>query len=321
MNIEEIARRYTIPRPEMRRTVFPVVKPTLPVAVGLLGGALVFGLLALFWSAFVAFDQVHPSIQSLFYAGVIEIGAIAEALTIVRAKGKDRATLWIAVIALVISVVVSATYNYIQVASAASDVEITNDWQIWSLALGPLAAVLSLALTVGKQYGQYEEHVQDWETKRLEFNQSLQAEYDGRLADWTKARQAWIDAEVLRAESIERDDKLRAEKRERRSIRRSDERSERPQAEHSTPVHVNESSSSIEKMNEARRSKRSDKLDALVQFYAVNGGASYQSAADALTAMGMQASKGWVGGAVPELVSAGRLVVNGHGVQAAQAGS
>lgn len=316
MNIEEIKRRYTIPRPEMSRAVYPVVKPTLHVVVGLLSGSLVFGLLALFWSAFVAFDQVHPSIQSLFYAGVIEIGAIAEALTIVRAKGKDRPTLWVAVIALVISVVVSATYNYIQVASAASDVEITNNWQIWSLALGPLAAVLSLALTVGKQYGQYEEQLQEWETKQLEFNQSLQAEYDGRLANWTMARQAWIDAEVLRAETIEREDKLRAEKRERRSIRRSDERSERPHAEHSTPVHMNESSSTIEKMNDARRANRSTKLNALVQIYATHPGASYQDAADKLTAGGMKASKGWVGGAVPELISAGRLVVNGHGVQA-----
>ncbi len=97
----------------------------------------------------------------------------------------------------------------------------------------------------------------------------------------------------------------------RRSPERSETRSETIKAERSPNGQVNESSSTIEKMNRVRTDKRTDKLNELVQYYQANPGASYSQAGRAV-----DRGKTWVAGAVPELVSAGRLVVNGHGVQA-----
>ena len=96
-----------------------------------------------------------------------------------------------------------------------------------------------------------------------------------------------------------------------RRSERSEMRSEREKTERTQNVHVNDTSSTIEKMNRVRQDKRADKLNELVQHYQNNPGASYSQAGRAVGR-----GKTWVAGAVPELVSAGRLVVNGHGVQA-----
>lgn len=102
----------------------------------------------------------------------------------------------------------------------------------------------------------------------------------------------------------------------RRSVDRPIVRSNSAEPEQIVDGQVNNISSNIEKMNEVRRLKRADKLNALVQYYREHPGASYQTAAT-----GVGVSKGWVGGAVPELVSTGRLVINGQGVQTADTGS
>lgn len=102
----------------------------------------------------------------------------------------------------------------------------------------------------------------------------------------------------------------------RRSTERKSERSEIEVVEHEENKVNMKPSVSIEKMNEIRRGKRGDLLNELVAYYGRNPGASYAQAGRYIGR-----SKGWVGGAVPELIEAGRLVVNGHGVQAAHDGS
>jgi hypothetical protein len=147
-------------------------KPRPPVTAWLLGSVLLFGLAALFLAAFEAFRQVMSPGQAFFSALLIETAAVVEAVAFAR----DRKG--IAAAGLVVSLAVSATYNYIQVETAGLERGITNWWQLLSLAIGPLSALAMLSLSLG----------------------TILREHERRVAAWEADRQHWVDRERARAQ-------------------------------------------------------------------------------------------------------------------------
>lgn len=258
---------------------YTIRKPAWPLTMWLLAGVMAAGVGALWLAAYHAFQQVMEPLQAVFAATLVEAGIIVEALTLVRSRSV------FAGVAVVIGLVVSGTYNFIQAQSAGT---LSNGWFLFVLALGPLASLVSMAMAFGNELRKWEEKVVEWEKKYQE----------------------WTDRESLKAQ------RAAAKRSDVRSPERSETRSETIKAERSPNEQVNETSSTIEKMNRIRTDKRTDKLNELVQYYQANPGASYSQAGRAV-----DRGKTWVAGAVPELVSAGRLVVNGHGVRAANNGS
>lgn len=163
MNIDDLKSRYTIPPPDT------------PISLYALTLALIAGLIALYIAAFHAFSQVMQPMQASFNAALIEIGAVVEAIALVRGRNK------IALLALVLSIIVSATYNYIQVSTAGAALGLTNDWQLLTLALGPLLALTFLALTTGGELAAHEQ----------------------RKAEWHADRQTWLEKEIAREQRRE----------------------------------------------------------------------------------------------------------------------
>lgn len=138
---------------------YPIAKPAIPAALMLLFVLIVLGLAALGIAAYTAFLQVAPWYQAVFAAILIEAGLVVEAIAIVRRN-------WYAVPGAVISLVVSITYNYIQAQQNGKVHGLTDGWQLFTLALGPLAALFFAALTAGFELRRYEERVADWDTAR-----------------------------------------------------------------------------------------------------------------------------------------------------------
>jgi hypothetical protein len=154
---------------------YSIPKPRWPLSLWLLMVTLGVGLAALFLAAFHAFDEVMPTVQAVFAAALIEVGVVVEAISLVR--GRNR----LALVALSVSLVVSGTYNYIQVEIAGKNAGITDTWQLFTLALGPLSALTFLAMAAGKEM----------------------SEHDARVAAWQTDRQAWMDKERQRKERRE----------------------------------------------------------------------------------------------------------------------
>lgn len=171
--LEQIEKRYTIPR------------PGVPVVVWVLGVTVVLGLGALGWAAFVAFRQVHPVGQAALFAGLIEVGAVAEAWALVRGKGWREKGL--PIVGALIVLYVSGRYNLVQVQAEAVGTQLSKA-DMYALALGPLVVMLSLALMLGREWGTWEQAVVKWE----------------------QDRQEWVEKEVQRLERREerRDRKL-----------------------------------------------------------------------------------------------------------------
>ena len=130
--------------------------PRFPLAGWGLAAAVGLGLVALFIAAYTAFSAVMTREHALFAAAVVEIGAVVGALALARARGVVDGLLAFAEVA--IAVTVSATYNYTQVAQAAAALKISQ-WELVMLALGPLAALVFLALNLGRAIRQHEQDV------------------------------------------------------------------------------------------------------------------------------------------------------------------
>lgn len=135
-------------------------RPTFPIAGYALAAAVVIGLLALSIAAYTAFSSVMEWYHALFAAGVVEVGAVVESLALARARSFTDGAL--ALLAVVASVVVSATYNYTQVAQAAAKLNISQ-WELTALALGPLVALVFLSLNFGRVLRAHEQAVTEWQ--------------------------------------------------------------------------------------------------------------------------------------------------------------
>lgn len=162
------------------------MKPKLPVIVYLLFVLAVCGLVALGIAAYTAFSQVAGREQALAASILIEAAMVIEGITLIRRN-------WWAAGGVLVSLIVSCTYNYIQAEQAGKLHGLTNPWQLFTLAIGPLSALFFLALTIGYELKQHENRVKEWEEDQ-------------------KKRKAQIQEEA-KAEQVRRDEKDLEEKR------------------------------------------------------------------------------------------------------------
>ena len=191
---------YTVPRPN----VF-----TNPSVI-FMALVLFFGMTSLSIAAFTAFVQVMHEWQAFFASVLIEANLVVEGLALVRTRLQKKESSvdaegysivvnkidWSAVsnwiiyaIALSISLIVSATYNYIQVNRAGALSGVTDWWQLFTLAIGPVAAMLFLSLSFGTQIRVHEDKVLEWETTR-------QKQYE----KWEKQQERRADKVVVASE-------------------------------------------------------------------------------------------------------------------------
>lgn len=141
--------------------LYPYPKPRLTTQILLLGLIVVSGLIALFFAAFHAFKLVAEPTQAFFAALVIEAGLIAECLAIIN-KPRSVAP-WLG---LVISYIVSGTYNYTQAAKAGEGL---GGWELGALAFGPLSALAVVSLAFGNELRSHQERVEDWSKARADW--------------------------------------------------------------------------------------------------------------------------------------------------------
>lgn len=118
------------------------------------------GLATPFLAAFAAFSHIMPWYQAVFAALLIEASMVVEAVALVRGRN------WLAAIGLSISLVISATYNYIQAQTAGDG---PNPNMLFALALGPLSTLTFQAMATGKELGNNERQVEVWEERRQEW--------------------------------------------------------------------------------------------------------------------------------------------------------
>lgn len=157
-------------------------KPVLSAAFWLLAVLALVGLAALFLAADHAFGQVMPWYQAMFAALLIEAGMVSEAVALARGRN------WLAAAGMGISLVVSGTYNYIQVAAVGQSLGLAG-WPLFALALGPLFALSFLALAIGQELRMYEALLADWQA-----DQDVQAAQEAQqAAQGVALRQAWLD--------------------------------------------------------------------------------------------------------------------------------
>ncbi len=143
--------KYTLPPP----------KPSIVVYV--LSAVLAVGFVFLFLAAREAFGMVMSGSQAVAGAVLIEAGMLISAISYSRDKNKY------AVIELIISLAVSGTYNYIQVSNAGAEYGIQNQWQLVTLALGPLTAMLFASLMMGNLINKHEENIRSYEQGKQAF--------------------------------------------------------------------------------------------------------------------------------------------------------
>jgi hypothetical protein len=200
-------------------------KPTKPITIYPLALVAVAGLAAQFLAARSAFDLITSNpYHSIAAALLIEAATVVEALVFVRSRNA-----W-AALGLVLTVIVSATYNYVQAVNADAGL---SSWQLIAMAVGPLAALVSVGLALGDELRRYENALMEW---RLEQEAIAQEEADLLRRATLKAERAaqdemrWqrqLEQRRLEAE-LERQAQLQATQlREEGLARRRAERAER----------------------------------------------------------------------------------------------
>lgn len=117
-------------------------RPKPPLTVIALSLVVLAGLVALFLAAQHAFSTVAGREQAIAAALLIEVGTVAEALAFARSRNR------IAGAGLLISFLVSASYNYTQAHDARPELA---GFQLLALALGPLSALTFVSLALGAE--------------------------------------------------------------------------------------------------------------------------------------------------------------------------
>lgn len=170
---------------------YPIPKPSYPVTMWVLAAAVLLGLAGLGLVAYEVFSIMDSRPVAVAFALVIELGAISEALSIIR---RNRP----AIVGLLVSVAVSAVYNYTRGAQASAALSTPlGDMQLIALALGPLSATLFLALSLGHELREYDRRVQSWQAAAAQWMIKHEAETEARrLAHEERIEKARIRAEV-----------------------------------------------------------------------------------------------------------------------------
>lgn len=201
---------------------YPFTKPGLTLQIFILGLIVAAGLIALFFAAFHAFRLVAEPWQAFFAALVIEAGLIAECLAIIN-KPRTVAP-WLG---LIVSYIVSGTYNYTQAANAGQGL---GSWELWALAFGPLSALAVVSLSFGNELRDYQERVTTWlqtramwvnsERQRLE-NLAIEQEQK-RLEIEAQQKQAQLELEAKQAQAQLEAEQKHAEKMARIEAKKSE---------------------------------------------------------------------------------------------------
>lgn len=167
----------------MTENDYTIPKPSYPVAARILGGMVVVGLIGLGVAAYAAFSFIGRPVQALAFALIVEAGMISEAIAIVRRN-------WLSIPGLVVSLLVSGSYNFTQAERAGHMLTppLTDPIQLAALSIGPLSAVLFLALAAGHELQEHEKHVRQWEVDRQKWLDD-QAERQARRQERREARQ------------------------------------------------------------------------------------------------------------------------------------
>jgi hypothetical protein len=157
--------------------------------------ALVATTISLFWSALSAFGLVMEPGHAFFAAAAIELSGVVEALALVRAKTWRATALPLS--GVLITLIVSGTYNYVQVAQAGAKSDITHPWVLTCFALGPLFALTFLALTTGRLLHEHETAVAEWYIARQKRQDEQAAAEATREAEAQRIaqQQAALDAQ------------------------------------------------------------------------------------------------------------------------------
>lgn len=226
-------------------------KPEFPWHLWLLGGIACFGLFAQFLAGEAAFDLLgRGSGYSFSVAIFIEAAAVVAALEITRSYKEievgtqdwtsdeppeiKRSFNVFAVVVEVVTLVCSAMYNYTWVASVLDD---ANPVQIMAYAVGPLAALSGLGMTVGATLREWQNSVAKWTLAEADAEQTqVQADldYQRQLEAEERARQAKLARARMEAELKEQTRSAKAEER----IRRLELKQSVPQATSRKPLPV-----------------------------------------------------------------------------------
>lgn len=178
-------------------------KPRFPWIVYPLVVVEFIGLVALYIASYHAFSLIAPKEQALAASLVIDTALFVEGITLMRRN-------WWAAAGVGVSIAVAGTYNYIQAQTAGKLHGLTDGWQLLTLAIGPLAAVLSVAVAIGWEVWKYENAVKDWEEKRAKVTADARAKAE-QIRTEQEERERTAQAE---REAQERADRIAREERE-----------------------------------------------------------------------------------------------------------
>jgi hypothetical protein len=146
-----------------------MTKPNPSITIYLLTITAAAGLVAQFLAARAAFALITSNpIQPIAAAALIELAAVIDALVLARSRNP------LAGAGLIVALVVSATYNYTQAAAAANGL---STWQLYTLSIGPLAALVTIALALGQELRNHADDLAAWHQIR-EDQRKDQLDYD-----------------------------------------------------------------------------------------------------------------------------------------------
>lgn len=170
---------------------YPISKPAYPVTAKVLAAAVLLGLAGLGLVAYEVFRIMDSVPVAIAFALVIELGAISEALSMIR---KNRPAMF----GLLVSVLVSGVYNYTRGAQASASLATPlGDVQLIALALGPLSATLFLALSLGHELKEYDRRVQSWQARAAQWHLDRETEQQrAALASQERIEKARIRAQA-----------------------------------------------------------------------------------------------------------------------------
>jgi hypothetical protein len=186
---------------------YTIEKPKISILIYLLGIVIILSLIGLGIAAYTAFKMTTDIIiQALLFATIIEVTGIVEAIALIRSKN------WVGILGMVFILAISGTYNYVQAEKTGKFHGITDQWQLTTLALGPLLATTILSMTVGKELRTHDENVKKWEKDRQKWHTDKalrDADEEKNLEE--KSRQDRLAQEKMRMQVELEKERIRAE--------------------------------------------------------------------------------------------------------------
>lgn len=135
---------------------YPIPKPKQGFMFYFVIVILTLAMLASVISAYSAFSLVMSEFQAGLISASVELGLIAELIFAMQGKK-------VAVLGGLLALIISGTYNYIQVANNAVKMGMNNEFLILCLAFGIIIMVISLSITLGNDYMEFTKKIDNWQ--------------------------------------------------------------------------------------------------------------------------------------------------------------